>query len=73
MIDISQTAGGHTIQNNHFEVNPLDPRPVVSPVPPVQWWGIKNQGFLYGLLDTLGSTATFSAASIAAPVRVRQA
>ncbi len=56
MIDISATAGGHTIQNNHFELNPLDPRPAVSPVPPVAWSrNIKDQSFLVAYLDTLGS------------------
>jgi hypothetical protein len=56
MIDISGTAGGHTIQNNHFELNPLDPRPPVSPGPGVGWSrNIKNQGFIFAYLDTLGS------------------
>lgn len=30
MIDISATAGGHTIQNNHFESNPRDSRQTVA-------------------------------------------
>jgi hypothetical protein len=31
MIDVSATSGGHSLTNNHFHSNPLDPRPAVVP------------------------------------------
>ena len=48
MIDISGTAGGHTIQNNHFESNPQDIRTPLIPGPGVLWsTTIKNQHFIW--------------------------
>jgi len=63
MIDISAAAGGHTIQNNHFESNPWDTRPTVAlsyaplyPGPGVTWSrSIKDQGFLFSYLETLSA------------------
>jgi hypothetical protein len=59
MIDVS-AAGPQTIQNNHFQSNPLDTRPVVargsSPYGTSQ---TKNQNFLFSFLD--GSPAPLSA------------
>ena len=54
MIDISSTAGGHSIHNNHFESNPLDTRP--SAYRSVYGTNsIKNQHFLFSYFEQLSS------------------
>lgn len=54
MIDISQTAGGHTIQNNHFESNPQDTRPDIKLG---DGWStnVKNMHFMFSDPDNLRS------------------